>query len=472
MAKSRPGVDLGSRSMPALREPRGPSLTRQFVLVVGLCLAMLFAAWGLLGFSAVQAIENRTMQVTREAGVDLSRQELRAELHGGMRPVHARNGIGLGVLSLLTFGAIVWFAHRRVTTPLRQAMADVQGLARGELHRRLDFDRTDELGMLAARVNLLAEELETFRDRVREQARTLERDVEERTEALEQRNLQLNTAYKEVEVAYDELKSTQMQLVQQERMATLGQLLAGIAHEINNPVNYMVNAIRPLQVNVVRIDELLRDHEDALLMALDEEQSQSPRPDLARLMADIQQSVDLINAGASRTAQIVQNLRTFSRTAEGELADMDLEQGLEVTLSLLNHMIRGRIEVVRDIESVGPIECVPGEINQVFMNLLSNAAQAIQGGGTIRIGLEAVDNGVEVTIADSGCGIPEANLARVFEPFFTTKESPMGTGLGLSISHNLVSKHGGEISVSSVEGEGTVFQVWLPWRQERDEDVA
>ncbi len=466
-----PGVDLGSRKMPALREG-GPGLNLQFQIGLGVLLVVLLAAGALSGTALLNLLVERAVGVLQAQGLVAEPHTLREGIRGDLRGTRVTLIGALSLLTLSGFAITVFFMHARVTRPLRSIIGEVTALAGGRFERRLDASRSDEIGQLATQINFLAEELRGFRDRVAQHSSNLEQGVEERTTALAQRNLELNRAYREKEVAFDELKSTQMQLIQQERMATLGQLLAGIAHEINNPVNYMVNAIGPLQTNVGRIDELLREHEDALMMAQDEEDSLSPRPDLARLMADIQQSVDLIRAGADRTARIVQNLRSFSRTGEGEVSQMDLQEGLEVTLSLLNHLIRGRIEVVRDIADVGTVECVQGEINQVFMNLLSNAAQSIDGTGTIWLRMHAVDEGVEIAIQDSGCGIPAENLSRVFEPFFTTKESPMGTGLGLSISNNLVSKHGGEISVASVEGRGTEFVVWLPRSQEVDGSIG
>jgi signal transduction histidine kinase len=471
MGKSRPGVELGSRSMPALRE-RGMGIGLQIMAAVVLFFLFISAAGSFAGEAMIQMMVDETAWMLDRQGVpgdvDQLRASLEASIRGGRTGTWALMG-GVFVVGLL---GLTWFVQIRVSAPLRAIVGEVRDLSAGDLERRLDVDRSDEIGDLAQQFNFLATELEGYRDRVQQHARSLEKGVEVRTNALAQRNVELNKAYREKERAFDELKSTQMHLVQQERMATLGQLLAGIAHEINNPVNYMVNAIRPLQANVGRIDELLREHEDALLMAVDEEDSMSPRPDLAQVMADIQQSVDLIRAGADRTARIVQNLRSFSRTSEGDLTQMDLVQGIDVTLSLLNHLIKGRIDVVREFEDVGRIECVQGEVNQIFMNLLSNAAQAIKGSGTIWVRLRAVDNGVEVSVQDDGCGIPRENLARVFEPFFTTKEQPVGTGLGLSISQNLISKHGGEITVASQEGKGTEFVVWLPREQASSEDVA
>ncbi|MCP4867445.1 MAG: histidine kinase [Proteobacteria bacterium] len=349
----------------------------------------------------------------------------------------------------------------RISTPIKRFREDLEVVTRGNLDHKIVGGWNDELSELADGFNELTVQLKRSRDRLREYNRTLERGVEERTHELARRNLELNRAYREKEQAYDELRGTQAQMLQQERMATLGQLLAGIAHEINNPVNFMVNAIRPLETNVGRIQEVLATLTQQYGDVLGEDGGELPA-----VMDDINASVDLIRKGADRTANIVQNLRTFSRSEGGEFRVTDLTDGLDITLSLLNHTIKGRIEVVRDYDDLPEVECSPGEINQVFMNLLSNACQAIEGPGTIWIRSEERKDGVSLFFQDSGHGISEDDLARIFEPFYTTKEAGIGTGLGLAITSNIIQKHGGRLEVASVPGETTEFEVWLPLRQD------
>ena len=356
--------------------------------------------------------------------------------------------------SAAAFAVLGVLLRIRLTVPIERFREDLQIVTRGNLDHKIVAGWHDELSGLADGFNELTDQLKRSRDRLREYNRTLERGVEERTDELARRNLDLNRAYREKEAAYDELRDTQAQMLQQERMATLGQLLAGIAHEINNPVNFMVNAIRPLESNVARIQTVLGQLEDG------------PSGELSGVMEDINASVDLIRKGADRTANIVQNLRTFSRSEGGEFRVTDLSDGLDITLSLLAHTIKGRIEVVKEYDSMPAVECSPGEINQVFMNLLSNACQAIEGPGTIWIRAEASRDGLSVFIQDSGHGISEDDLARIFEPFYTTKEAGIGTGLGLAITSNIIQKHGGRLEVASVPGETTEFEVWLPLRQD------
>ena len=381
----------------------------------------------------------------------------------------ARNRVLVTVAAVFMLGlfGIAALLHFRLTVPAKRLREDIRIVTRGNLEHAIDIEHAAELGALAGQFSQLTAQLRATRDRLREYNRTLERGVEERTAELNRRNLELSRAYQEKERAYLELQTTQDQMLHQERMATLGQLLAGIAHEINNPVNFMVNAIRPLEDNVGKIQGVLRllieQYGDVLGPV--EGQTGSGVPDLDRVMGDIQQSIQLIRTGADRTSNIVANLRTFSRARQEELTFVDLASCLDVTLSLLGHQTKGRIEVIREYEDVGEVECSQGEINQVFMNLLSNACQAIQGAGKLWVRLAGVDGGVRIQIQDSGSGIPPELLSRIFEPFYTTKEAGVGTGLGLAITNNIVTKHGGRIVVASVEGETTEFEIWLPLRQ-------
>ena len=238
---------------------------------------------------------------------------------------------------------------------------------------------------------------------------------------------------------------TGAQMTRLEKMASLGQLTAGIAHEINNPVNFVRASISPLR----------RDIEALLDGELDE-------ADRSETIEEIRSLLRGIDDGAARTAEIVRGLRSFSRSDDSEIRRIDLHEGIDSTLVLLHNTYRERIEVVRDYADLPPIECYPGQLNQVFMNLLSNAVQSIDGAGRITIRTERVGDCVRVEISDTGSGIPDAVRARIFDPFFTTKEAGTGTGLGLSITLEIVRRHGGTIDVESLPGAGTTFTLTLP----------
>ncbi len=466
---NQPTSSMQLSALAPVRRRSGLRLTGQIVVAGGALMATFLATALFLAWSIREELLALIAPAAAEGAAGL---QIEALVRTSLAEAPGTIWLPVAVLAAVQLLLLAAFLHRRVGRPARVLLDDVRVITAGNFEHRIELDAGSELGELADHLNLLTSELVRARGELRRYNRSLELGVQERTDELNRRNAELGRAYQAKQEAFETLKTTQMQMVQQERMATLGQLLAGIAHEINNPVNFMVNAIRPLQNNVERIDALLKEHEEALTFGGIED-SISPRPGFQRVMEDIQSSVDLIRAGADRTARIVQNLRTFSRSAESDVRDVRLGEGLDVTLSLLNHLIRGRIEVVKDYDYPEPVQGVQGELNQVFMNLLSNAAQSISGQGTIRLSLKPERGGVLVRVEDSGCGISPANLRRVFEPFYTTKDAPVGTGLGLSISQNIVAKHGGHIQCTSVEGQGTVFEVWLPATQtQRSGDAA
>ena len=258
-----------------------------------------------------------------------------------------------------------------------------------------------------------------------------------------ERTAQLEDANRELAQAYGELKSAETRLVHSEKMASLGRLVAGVAHEINNPVSFISTSVAPLTRRLQQAAAGAPAHTRGALREAEE---------LAGIMA----------RGAARTAAIVKDLRSFSRLGEATRKAVDLHEGLEVTLRLLEPRWRERVAVHRDYGSLPLVECDPGQLNQVFMNLLANACDAIAGTGNIWITTRADGDTVGVAIRDDGAGIPPDVLGRVFDPFFTTKDVGRGTGLGLAVSHAVVAAHGGRIAVESAPGAGSTFRVTLP----------
>jgi signal transduction histidine kinase len=266
---------------------------------------------------------------------------------------------------------------------------------------------------------------------------SLERRVHERTEELEASNTELGTAL-------TELQSAQVQLVQSEKMASLGRLVAGVAHEINNPVSFISSSIPALQRRL-------------------EKAGYDASPDLERVLGEAREIVEVMARGAERTAAIVKDLRSFSRLNEAARKPSDLNAGLDVSLRLLESQWRDRITLHRAFGTLPLVDCDPGQVNQVFMNLLANACEAaVAGRGNIWVTTHAVGTDVVVTVRDDGHGIAPDALGRVFDPFFTTKDVGAGTGLGLAISQGIVAAHGGRIDVESVPGAGATFRVILP----------
>jgi len=270
--------------------------------------------------------------------------------------------------------------------------------------------------------------------------------------------------------AYEELQATHSQLVLSEKMASLGQLTAGIAHEINNPINFVYAGINALDRNIehnLKLTSLYTEVHDSKDEALWKEiDSLNKRIDHQELTDDIRSLVGDIREGATRTAEIVKGLRNFSRLDEAERKLADIHEGINSTLILLRSQMGGRINLITNFdETVPSIYCYPGQLNQVFMNLLSNSIQAIEGEGAIEITTVNKVDYLELILADTGGGIPDSVQEKIFDPFFTTKDVGEGTGLGLSISYGIIEKHEGSIKVESKVGEGTKFIINLPIAQ-------
>lgn len=283
-------------------------------------------------------------------------------------------------------------------------------------------------------------------------------------------------AHRKTKQAFDQLadthlqlKSAQTQLVSAEKMASLGQLTAGIAHEINNPVNFITGNITPLKHDVQDLLTLLNAYEQAI----DEERlgdrfeavkQLREKLEIDYVTEEIEELLEGINEGASRTTEIVKGLRTFARLDDGDWKRFDLHHGLDSTLALLKNRLIN-IEVLKDYGDLPEIEGYPGKLNQVFMNLLTNAIQAMPDGGLIHLITFPFPDDIEIRVRDTGMGIPKEVRNRIFDPFFTTKGIGEGTGLGLSISHGIVKQHGGSIKLESIEGQGTEVIIRIPRTQ-------
>jgi hemerythrin-like metal-binding protein/PAS domain S-box-containing protein len=297
----------------------------------------------------------------------------------------------------------------------------------------------------------------------------LESMVAARTQELSQANAILEQRYHEQQTLLEQLKDTQAQLLQSEKMAGIGQLAAGVAHEINNPISYVysnLSALKSYSDDLFRIIDAYRKVEDSLppdAQALQALAAVKQQVDLDFLREDMYCLVTESMEGATRAKHIVQNLKDFSRIDHQELAPFDIEAGLETTLGIVHGEIKNKAEVYKEYAVLEPILCVGADLNQVFMNLLLNAAQAIETRGhiTLRTG-QADEDWIWAEIEDTGQGIAPDRLSRIFDPFFSTKAVGQGTGLGLSLAYTIVKQHGGRIEVDSRLGEGSRFRVWLP----------
>jgi two-component system, NtrC family, sensor kinase len=272
--------------------------------------------------------------------------------------------------------------------------------------------------------------------------------------------------FAELEKAHATLKEMSDQLRQSEKMASIGQLAAGVAHEINNPIGFVNSNLNTLQRYLASLFTILAAYEQA-----EGEVTAETRAILAELKQKVEltylreDSESLLTEsmdGLQRVKRIVQDLKDFSHVDETEKQWASLEKGMDSTLNVVWNELKYKADVVKEYGGIPDIECIPSQINQVFMNLLINAAQAIQGHGQIAIRSGRDEQNVWVEVADTGEGIKSEHLTRIFEPFFTTKPVGKGTGLGLSLAYGIVSKHNGRIDVKSEVGKGTTFRVWLP----------
>jgi signal transduction histidine kinase len=273
--------------------------------------------------------------------------------------------------------------------------------------------------------------------------------------------------------AEKELREAQAHLLQSDKMASLGQLAAGVAHEINNPVSFVGSNLKTLEEYVGDLLQLVGSYESLLSAveggernAIEGEKKRGrslvKQIDVGFLMADLSRLVAQSLDGMERIRHIITDLKEFSHVDRGERRRFNLNEGIESTLNIVWNELKYKAEVIKDLGDIPEVLCYPQQLNQVFMNLLVNAAQAMNERGKIWIRSYASEDSVVVEIEDSGCGIPEESIKKIFDPFFTTKPVGKGTGLGLSVSYDIVQKHNGKMEVESTVGKGTKFRVLLP----------
>ncbi len=296
----------------------------------------------------------------------------------------------------------------------------------------------------------------------------------------------LEKALEKEKKSKEQLKNAQAQLVHNEKMAFIGQLTAGIAHEINNPVNFIKSGIDALIQDIADIRDLrkieqsafesieeaykegkITDDGEIIPNLLDQIKQKKDEIEFDYLMKEIDNLMGSIQNGVNRTAEIVNGLRVYSRLDQGEYKNTDINENIDATLVLLSNKYKNRIEIKKNYENIPEVQCISGKISQVFMNLLDNAIQAIENKGEIEINTSYDKKNDHVTIAikDNGQGISEESAGKIFDPFFTTKDVGEGTGLGLAISKGIIDDHRGELKFES-NGSGTTFYVTIPIKQE------
>lgn len=305
--------------------------------------------------------------------------------------------------------------------------------------------------------NLL--KLKKYNDFLARQSDLLEQAVADRTSRLDAANMRLS--------------EVQEKLIQSEKLASIGQLAAGVAHEINNPIGFVNSNFGSLRNYVGDFLELIKRYEDkeGLLPAdvAAELKAFKDKIDLAYVVDDIRSLLDESEDGIARVRKIIQDLKDFARVDSAQQWEpASLERCVDSALTIVHNEIKYKADVEKDYAGVPDVECLPSQLSQVFLNLLVNAAHAVrdvEGRGKIRVATGYDDEWAWVEVRDNGCGIPPESINRIFEPFYTTKPVGVGTGLGLSVSHGIVHRHGGRIDVNSTVGRGTSFRVSIPRRR-------
>ncbi len=334
----------------------------------------------------------------------------------------------LSVGTILFSAFLVAWLARFIAVPVQKLVEAAQGVAGGNLNVHLNIDSKDEIGNLTKSFNQMTASLREARER---------------------------------------MQNTQVQLVQSEKMASLGQLTAGVAHEINNPVNFVSANVGPLRRDISELFAVLAQYEEIVATQQMQEKFQDveklkQKLDFPYLKDEINNLLDGVQEGAQRTSEIVKGLRNFTRLDEDDRKPADINQGIESALLMLKHQLKNRVEVIKEFGTLPPVMCYPGKMNQVFLNLLANASQAIAGKGQIIIKTFSDGEIVTISIRDTGIGMTPEVKKHIFEPFFTTKPVGEGTGLGLPITYGIIEAHDGNVEIYSEPGKGSEFVITLP----------
>ena len=359
---------------------------------------------------------------------------------GGLK--HAM--VYVALFLVLIASLLIFVFSNQIVRPIEALVAAMKRLKVGRVDQIPDLDSTYEIEYLVRSFNDMA------------------RNISEAKTVLEQKLQELHRAN-------NEIKNAQSTLIQNAKMASLGQIVAGVAHELNNPIGFIYSNMHHLSEYADQLQKMLEGYRE-IEKDLPEEKRASMEKllkelDVEFILKDVRELAKSCLDGAKRTKDIVVGLRTFSRIDESTFLPTDIHESIRSTLRLLTSEFKDRIQVHEDFGELPDVECNPSQMNQVFMNLLSNAGQAIAGRGEIWIHTTVDGDEVIIEIEDTGIGMPPETAEKIFDPFFTTKTVGEGTGLGLSIAYGLVQKHSGTITVDSRVGVGTRFSISLPIKQ-------
>lgn len=351
------------------------------------------------------------------------------------------------VIAFLIFGLVLsYYMTKIIISPLENLIKGAEEFSEGNLSHRVALTKYTEINHLVKTYNQMADNLQSLYD-------NLEKKVQERT--------------KELKLAYEELENTQIMMVHSEKMRSLGELVAGITHEINNPINFIHGNMTHLKNYSEKLVGLIEAYQN-----FEPDLSDEKRSTLDKIKKDIEYSfikkdlpmlIQSCKEGTERTKNIILDLKNFSRIEEMVVNEIDLKNEIDIILNILHNKIKYKAEIIKEYDEDFPIiEGYGGQLNQVFMNILDNACYAIKDRGKIFIRLKKVQDNVIIEIEDTGSGMSDEQLQKIFDPFYTTKPQGEGTGLGMSISYKVIASHNGKITAESHLGKGSIFKITLP----------
>ncbi|MEL6222619.1 MAG: ATP-binding protein [Cyanobacteria bacterium J06627_8] len=382
-----------------------------------------------------------------------------------------RENLWVSLIAIVCSVVLARLLSRSIIKPLKALTTATEHLSSGHWKQTISLKTNDELTTLGHAFNQMSQQLSLFFE-----------TLQLKTEELEKSQQMAQHRANELEAVLEELKQTQEQLIQQEKMASLGQMIAGIAHEINNPVTFVQGNVEPAQEYVSDLLALIELYQEKYPNPPGEIRQRHQTIDLSFIKRDIIQVLFSMRIGAERIAEIVKSLRTFSHLDQSSCKRVDVHEGLDSTILILQHRFkangnRPEIQLIKDYGALPPIECFPSQLNQVFMNLLANALDAfeekevnsITADSKWRISIHTAitsDNCVLIHISDNAGGMPENVQSKIFDPFYTSKPVGKGTGLGLAICYQIITElHGGKLRCHSILGQGTTFFIEIPASQ-------
>lgn len=373
----------------------------------------------------------------------------------------------IGLIEMCLVALFSFILGTYLTRQLKHLQTAAKAVSQGDLAHQIQVKGKDELAEVTRSFNKMIKSLaiskkknEEYQVTLHEMNQGLEDKVQKRTKELVDKN-------KELEKAYTKLQKTKNKLVQSEKMASVGQLAAGVAHEINNPLGYVLGNLNMLETYILDYQELLSKYRviqpgmdaaklEAELQSIEEKVKEI---DLDYLNEDIQELLKEFTHGAKRIGEIVSALKTFSHNDETMMDNVSVQDCIDTALKIASNQIKNNCVIEKDYENIPQITGNDNKLIRAFVNLIVNAGQAIEEKGTIKISSYSNDNEIQVSIEDTGKGIPQDQLSKVFDPFFTTRPVGEGTGLGLAICQNIIEEHGGDIAVESTVEHGTKFTI-------------